>query len=147
MAMRRCRNRSNDLIHGGRWWWWRKRYTLQFQTTVTWEWAQVRTELRFLNVSKCVFTTRFWKQLSWIATLFKYSGHFTINYSSWTVWGIESESEVPFFRTSWGATQPPIRWARVIFQWGWLNHEADSSATPSTKVWGYIFKFQNNMWT
>ena len=21
MAMRRCRNRSNDLIHGGRWWW------------------------------------------------------------------------------------------------------------------------------
>ena len=23
MAMRRCRNRSNDLIHGGRcWWWW-----------------------------------------------------------------------------------------------------------------------------
>ena len=22
MAMRRCRNRSNDLIHEGRWWWW-----------------------------------------------------------------------------------------------------------------------------
>ena len=22
IAMRRCRNRSNDLIHGGRWWWW-----------------------------------------------------------------------------------------------------------------------------
>ena len=22
MAMRRCRNRSNDLIHGGRRWWW-----------------------------------------------------------------------------------------------------------------------------
>ena len=22
MAMRRCRNRSNDIIHGGRWWWW-----------------------------------------------------------------------------------------------------------------------------
>ena len=22
MAMRRCWNRSNDLIHGGRWWWW-----------------------------------------------------------------------------------------------------------------------------
>ena len=22
MAMRRCRNRSNDLIHGGWWWWW-----------------------------------------------------------------------------------------------------------------------------
>ena len=22
MAMLRCRNRSNDLIHGGRWWWW-----------------------------------------------------------------------------------------------------------------------------
>ena len=22
MAMRRCRNRSNDLIHGERWWWW-----------------------------------------------------------------------------------------------------------------------------
>ena len=22
MAMRRCRNGSNDLIHGGRWWWW-----------------------------------------------------------------------------------------------------------------------------
>jgi len=21
MAMRRCRNRSNDLIHGGSWWW------------------------------------------------------------------------------------------------------------------------------
>ena len=34
MAMRRCRNRSNDLIHGGRWWWWWWwwwwwRYTLQ----------------------------------------------------------------------------------------------------------------------
>ena len=25
MATRRCRNKSNDLIHGGRWWWW---YTL-----------------------------------------------------------------------------------------------------------------------
>jgi len=22
MAMSQCRNRSNDLIHGGRWWWW-----------------------------------------------------------------------------------------------------------------------------
>ena len=22
IARRRCRNRSNDLIHGGRWWWW-----------------------------------------------------------------------------------------------------------------------------
>jgi len=22
MAMRRCRNRLNDQIHGGRWWWW-----------------------------------------------------------------------------------------------------------------------------
>jgi len=22
MAIRRCRNSSNDLIHGGRWWWW-----------------------------------------------------------------------------------------------------------------------------
>ena len=21
-GMRRCRNRSNELIHGGRWWWW-----------------------------------------------------------------------------------------------------------------------------
>ena len=22
MTIRRCRNRSSDLIHGGRWWWW-----------------------------------------------------------------------------------------------------------------------------
>jgi hypothetical protein len=28
MAMRRCRNRSNDLIHGGRWWWWLKYQSL-----------------------------------------------------------------------------------------------------------------------
>jgi len=30
MAMRRCRNRSNDLIHGGRRWWWYTNFILSY---------------------------------------------------------------------------------------------------------------------
>jgi len=36
MAMRRCRNRSNDLIHGGWWWWWWWRFNGRTRTHKMW---------------------------------------------------------------------------------------------------------------
>jgi len=39
MAMRRCRNRSNDLIHGGRWWWWWLTLNVTFDLTFIYLWC------------------------------------------------------------------------------------------------------------
>ena len=121
----------------------KKLYT-KFQTTVTWEWAQVL--LRFVMVSKCVFTLRPSEQLTWILVLFKYSTHITKNYSSWTIWRIGSERGSPSLQNIFGGHPAfqPVGTGDFSAGLMWLDHEADSSATPSTKVWGYIFMLRNN---
>jgi len=50
-AMRRCRNRSNELIHGGRWWWWWSSFKIVMNI-----WYFILEILTRIMLNMCVFT-------------------------------------------------------------------------------------------
>ena len=89
MAMRRCRNRSNDLVHGGRWWWW------WWSRKVIDDKEEIREDRKTCNQKKVSANLQarhlYWNPRDWILKLSKTKTEFVAIYGSLPVFRLNMQ--------------------------------------------------------